>query len=232
MEFAILVFPGSGCDVDMHRAISDVLGEEATYVWHTEADNLHSFDALLVPGGAAYGDYLRPGALAKGSKAMESLCAFAESGKPVLGVGNGFQILTEAHLLPGALLQNKGLKFQSGTATLTVQNADSLFTSEYEHAEELTIPFAHQYGNYYVDEETLKDMHANNQIAFTYSDHNDQGSTEKIAGVLNKEGNVLGMMPLPERAVEKVLGHVDGLHLFKSILKKWSEENGTERTTS
>lgn len=232
MKFAILVFPGSGCDVDMHRAVSNVLGEEAEYVWHTEAENLASYDAVLVPGGAAYGDYLRPGALAKGSKAMESLQAFAESGKPVLGVGNGFQILTEAHLLPGALLQNKVLKFQSGTTTLRVQNADSLFTSVYEQAEEITIPFAHQYGNYYVDDQTLADMQANNQIAFTYADDNDQGSTDKIAGVLNQEGNVLGMMPLPERAVEEVLGHVDGLRLFKSILKRWSENNGTERTTN
>ncbi|MDS9473160.1 phosphoribosylformylglycinamidine synthase subunit PurQ [Sporosarcina pasteurii] len=222
MKFAILVFPGSSCDVDMHRAVHDVLGEEASYVWHTdkEAEDLSNFDAVLVPGGASYGDYLRPGALAKGSKAMASLCAFAASGKPVLGVGNGFQILTEAHLLPGALLQNKGLKFKSGTTKLSVQNADSLFTAEYEQGEDITIPFAHQYGNYYVDEETLADMKANNQIAFTYADHQDQGSTDKIAGVLNKEGNVLGMMPLPERAVEEVLGHVDGLRLFKSILKR------------
>lgn len=220
MKFAILVFPGSGCDVDMHRALNGVFGEEATLVWHTEADQLASYDAVVVPGGAAYGDYLRPGALAKGSAAMAHLQAFAKSGKPVLGVGNGFQILTEAHLLPGALLQNKNLKFQTGAATLIVENATSQFTAEYAKGEEITIPFAHQYGNYYVDEATLEDMKANGQIVFTYGDDNDQGSTGKIAGVLNKEGNVLGMMPLPERAVEEILGHVDGQRLFKSILKR------------
>lgn len=220
MKFAILVFPGSGCDVDMHRAINGVFGEEATLVWHTEAAQLADYDAVIVPGGAAYGDYLRPGALAKGSEAMTHLQAFAKSGKLVLGVGNGFQILTEAHLLPGALLQNKSLKFQTGAAKLIVENATSQFTNQYEQGEEITIPFAHQYGNYYVDETTLEDMKANGQIVFTYGDDSDQGSTGKIAGVLNKEGNVLGMMPLPERAVEEILGHVDGQQLFKSILKR------------
>lgn len=220
MKFAILVFPGSGCDVDMHRAVSDILGEEATLVWHTEAEQLGEYDAVLIPGGAAYGDYLRPGALAKGSKAMTYLKEFANSGKPVMGVGNGFHILTEAHLVPGALLQNRSLKFQTGTTKLIVENAASQFTSDYTQGEEITIPYAHQYGNYYVDEETLQEMKANNQIVFTYHDENDHGSTEKIAGVLNKEGNVFGMMPLPERAVEEILGHVDGLRLFTSILKK------------
>lgn len=223
MKFAILVFPGSGCDVDMHHAINEVLEEKADYVWHLDETDLNNYDAVLVPGGAAYGDYLRPGALAKGSKAIDNLKAFAESGKPVLGVGNGFQILTEAHILPGALLQNKELKFKSGNAQLTVQNADSIFTTEYEKGQEITIPFAHQYGNYYVDEKTLTEMEANNQIAFKYSDDNDSGSTAKIAGILNEQGNVLGMMPLPERAIEDIIGSTDGLSLFKSILKGWSE---------
>lgn len=220
MKFAILVFPGSGCDVDMHHAINEVLEEKAEYVWHTEETDLNSYDAVIVPGGAAYGDYLRPGALAKGSKAIDSLIAFVKSGKPVLGVGNGFQILTEAHILPGALLQNKELTFKSGRAQLTVQNDNSIFTSEYAKGQEITIPFAHQYGNYYVDEKMLAEMEANNQIAFTYRDHNDSGSTGKIAGVLNEQGNVLGMMPMPERAIEELLGGTDGLSLFKSILKK------------
>lgn len=220
MKFAILVFPGSGCDVDMHRALNGVFGAEATLVWHTDAEQLVNFDAVVVPGGAAYGDYLRPGALAKGSPAMAHLQAFAQSGKMVLGVGNGFHILTEAHLLPGALLQNRSLKFQSGVAKLTVENETSQFTAEYKKGEAITIPFAHQYGNYYVDAETLEEMKTNGQIAFTYADDFDQGSTDKIAGVLNREGNVLGMMPLPERAVEEILGHIDGQRLFKSILKK------------
>lgn len=225
MKFAILVFPGSGCDVDLHHAISDVLGEEAEYVWHTEAKELGSYDAVLVPGGASYGDYLRPGALAKGSQAIESLKAFAASGKPVLGVGNGFQILTEAHILPGAFLQNKGLKFRSGKAKLTVQNADSTFTSEYDKGQEITIPFAHQFGNYYIDEQSVLELKENNRIVFTYADGNIDGSVEAIAGVLNEQGNVLGIMPLPERAVEEIIGGTDGLPLFNSILKGWSENN-------
>lgn len=220
MKFAILVFPGSGCDVDMHHAINEVLNEQAEYVWHTDGTDLSAYDAVIVPGGTAYGDYLRPGALAKGSAAIESLKAFAASGKPVLGVGNGFQILTEAHILPGALLQNKELKFKSGDAQLSVENTESLFTSEYAEGQNITIPFAHQYGNYYVDEETLATMKNNNQIVFTYKDQNDSGSVGKIAGVLNEQGNVLGMMPLPERAIEELLGGTDGLSLFKSILKK------------
>lgn len=220
MKFAVLVFPGSGCDVDMYRAVNDILGEETTLVWHTEAEQLVNYDAVMVPGGASYGDYLRPGALAKGSPAMAHLREFAATGKPVLGVGNGFQILAEAHLVPGALLQNKNLKFQTGTSTLIVENAATQFTSDYTKGEEITLPFAHQYGNYYVDEETLEEMKENNQIVFTYQDDNDHGSTAKIAGVLNEAGNVLGMMPLPERAVEEILGHVDGYRLFTSILKK------------
>lgn len=224
MKFAILVFPGSGCDVDMHHAINEVLGEQAEYVWHIDAE-LESFDAVLIPGGASYGDYLRPGALAKGSPAVESLMDFVASGKPVLGVGNGFQILTEIHVLPGALLQNKELKFKSGTAKLTVDNANSIFTSGYKEGQEISIPFAQQYGNYYVDEKTVRELKQNNQIVFTYADSNDSGSTAKIAGVLNEQGNVLGVMPLPERAVEEIIGGTDGLQLFKSILKRWSENN-------
>ena len=225
MKFAILVFPGSGSDVDMHHAINEVLGEEAEYIWHTDSDQLSEFEAVLVPGGASYGDYLRPGALAKGSKAIHSLKAFALSGKPVLGVGNGFQILAEAGILPGAFLRNKELIFRSGNAKLTVENTDSNFTSSYKLNQVVTIPFAHQYGNYFVDEETAANLKKNNQIAFTYTDGNDCGSTNKIAGVLNEQGNVLGIMPLPERAVEEIIGGTDGLPLFKSILKGWSEKN-------
>ncbi len=224
MKFAILVFPGSGCDVDMYHAINEVLGAEAEYVWHDEAE-LAGFDAVMVPGGASYGNYLRPGALAKGSPALEQLKAFAASGKPVLGVGNGFQILTEANVLPGAFLLNKGLKFRSGKVKLTVQNTESIFTESYEKDQQILIPFAHQYGNYYVDEETLEELKENNRIAFTYTNGSVDGSTGHIAGVLNEQGNVLGIMPLPERAVEEIIGGTDGLPLFKSILKRWSENN-------
>lgn len=223
MKFAILVFPGSGCDVDMHRAVNEVLGEEATIVWHTEAEQLSSYDAVLIPAGASYGDYLRPGALAKGSPAMPYLHAFAASGKPVVGVGNGFQILTEAHLLPGALLQNKQLKFHTGVSRVKVENHETQFTRAYAAQEEIVLPHAHQYGSYYVDEETVEEMKAKGQIVFTYVDDNDFGSVEKIAGITNEAGNVLGMMPLPERAVEDILGHTDGYRLFKSMVEKVSE---------
>ena len=224
MKFAILVFPGSGCDIDMHHAVNNVLGNEAEYIWHTEA-NLDGFDAVLIPSGASYGDYLRPGALAQSSPAIDSLKAFAATGKPVLGVGNGFQILAEAGLLPGAFLRNKGLKFRSGKTKLTVLNTDSTFTADYENGQEITIPFAHEFGNYYVDEKTVAELKNTNRIVFTYADGNADGSTANIAGVLNETGNVLGMMPLPERAVEEIIGGTDGLPLFNSILKRWSENN-------
>ena len=224
MKFAILVFPGSSCDVDMHHAITEVLGEKAEFVQHREA-KLEKFDAVIIPTGASYGDYLRPGALTKSSPAIENLKAFVASGKPVLGVGNGFQILTENGILPGAFLQNKGLKFRSGRAELTVHNTESVFTSGYKKGQEITIPFAHQFGNYFVDEETLAELKQQNRIVFTYADGNIDGSTEEIAGVLNEQGNVLGIMPLPERAVEEIIGGIDGLPLFNSILKRWSENN-------
>lgn len=225
MRFAILVFPGSSCDIDAHHAIHNVLGEDAELIWHTEAEEIHQYDAVIIPHGASYGDYLRPGALVKGSKAINPLSEFAQSGKPVLGIGNGFQILAELNLLPGAFLQNKGLKFRSGTVKLTVENADSVFTSQYENEQEVTLPFAHQYGNYFVDEETVAQLNADNRIVFTYKGENVDGSTGAIAGVLNEQGNVLGIMPLPERAVEEIIGGTDGLPLFKSILQEWSEKN-------
>ncbi|MHA6261124.1 phosphoribosylformylglycinamidine synthase subunit PurQ [Sporosarcina sp. CAU 1771] len=223
MKFAVLVFPGSGCDVDMHHAVKEVLGEDVEYVQHSNAQ-LEQFDAVLIPTGASYGDYLRPGALAKSSPAIAELKKFVETGKPVLGVGNGFQILAETGILPGAFLPNKGLKFKSGKAKLNIANADSVFTNAYEGDTEITLPFAHQYGNYYVDEETAAELKGENRIAFTYVDNEDD-STANIAGVLNKQGNVLGMMPLPERAVEEIIGGTDGLSLFNSILKRWSEKN-------
>ena len=224
MKFAILVFPGSCCDIDMHHALNNVLGYEAEYISHKEA-NLDGFDAVLIPSGASYGDYLRPGALAQSSPLIASLKDFAATGKPVLGVGNGFQILAEAGLLPGAFLRNKGLKFRSGKTKLTVLNTESTFTAGYEKGQEISIPFAHEFGNYYVDEKTVAELKNNNRIVFTYADGNADGSTADIAGVLNEKGNVLGMMPLPERAVEEIIGGTDGLSLFNSILKRWSENN-------
>ena len=224
MKFAVLVFPGSNCDIDMYHAIKDELGEEVEYVWHSQTD-LSSFDGILVPGGFSYGDYLRCGAMANQSNIMAEVKKAAEAGKPVLGICNGFQILTEAGLLPGALLRNKNLKFMCRTVQLKVENNNTLFTNQYEQGQVIDIPIAHGEGNYYCDEETLQKLKDNNQIVFTYSGENPNGSLEDIAGIVNERGNVLGMMPHPERAVDTLVGGADGLAVFKSIVKQWRENH-------
>lgn len=224
MKFAVLVFPGSNCDIDMYHAIKDELGEEVEYVWHAESD-LSQFDGILVPGGFSYGDYLRCGAMANQSNIMSEVKKAAEAGKPVLGVCNGFQILTEAGLLPGALLRNKNLKFMCRTVQLKVENNNTLFTNQYEEGQIIDIPIAHGEGNYYCDDETLAKLKANNQIVFTYEGENPNGSLENIAGIVNERGNVLGMMPHPERAVDALVGGADGLAVFKSIVKQWRESH-------
>ena len=226
MKFAVLVFPGSNCDIDMYHAIKDELGEEVEYVWHAETD-LSGFDGILVPGGFSYGDYLRCGAMANQSNIMAEVKKAADAGKPVLGVCNGFQILTEAGLLPGALLRNKNLKFMCRTIQLKVENNNTLFTNQYEQGQVINIPIAHGEGNYYCDEETLQKLKDNNQIVFTYSGENPNGSLEDIAGIINERGNVLGMMPHPERAVDALVGGADGLAVFKSIVKQWRENHVT-----
>lgn len=224
MKFAVIMFPGSNCDLDMYHAIKDELGEEAEYVWH-DATDLSAYDGILVPGGFSYGDYLRCGAMANQSDVMAEVKKAAAAGKPVLGVCNGFQILTEAGLLPGALLRNKNLKFMCRTVQLKVENNQTMFTNEYEQGQIINIPIAHGEGNYYCDEETLAKLKANNQIVFTYSGENPNGSLEDIAGIINEQGNVLGMMPHPERAVDELVGGADGLALFKSIVKQWRESH-------
>ncbi len=224
MKFAVLVFPGSNCDIDMYHAIKDELGEEVEYVWHTATD-LSGFDGVLVPGGFSYGDYLRCGAMANQSNIMTEVKKAADAGKPVLGVCNGFQILTEAGLLPGALLRNKNLKFMCRTVQLKVENNNTLFTNQYEQGQIINIPIAHGEGNYYCDEETLQSLKDNNKIVFTYSGDNPNGSLEDIAGIINERGNVLGMMPHPERAVDALVGGADGLAVFKSIVKQWRENH-------
>ncbi|QBK27055.1 phosphoribosylformylglycinamidine synthase subunit PurQ [Ureibacillus thermophilus] len=224
MKFAVLVFPGSNCDVDMYHAIKDELGEEVEYVWH-DATDLSEYDAILIPGGFSYGDYLRCGAMASQSNVMKAVKKAAEEGKPILGVCNGFQILTEAGLLPGALLRNKNLKFICRTVPLKVENNQTLFTNQYDEGQIINIPIAHGEGNYFCDEETLKKLKENNQIVFTYAGDNPNGSLENIAGIVNERGNVLGMMPHPERAVDALLGSADGLALFKSIVKQWRESH-------
>lgn len=226
MKFAVIVFPGSNCDVDMYHAIKDALGEEVEYVWHT-ADNLEQYDGILLPGGFSYGDYLRCGAIARFSNVMSEVVKAAEAGKPVLGVCNGFQILVESGLLPGALHRNNGLKFICRDVELKVENNESMFTTGYEKNEIITVPIAHGEGNYYCDDETLAELKENNQIIFTYAGENPNGSLENIAGITNKQGNVLGMMPHPERAVEALLGNTDGLKIFQSIVKNWRETHVT-----
>lgn len=226
MKFAVIVFPGSNCDVDMYHAIKDALGEEVEYVWHS-ADNLEQYDGILLPGGFSYGDYLRCGAIARFSNVMSEVIKAAEAGKPVLGVCNGFQILVEAGLLPGALHRNNGLKFICRDVQLKVENNESMFTTGYEKNEIITVPIAHGEGNYYCDEATLAELKENNQIIFTYAGENPNGSLENIAGITNKQGNVLGMMPHPERVVEALLGNTDGLKIFQSIVKNWRETHVT-----
>lgn len=222
MKFAVIQFPGSNCDLDMYHAIKDELGEEVDYVWHDEAD-LSGYDAILLPGGFSYGDYLRCGAIAQFSNIMAEVKKAAEDGKPILGVCNGFQVLTEARLLPGALLRNKNLKFICRTVELEVTNNNTLFTAEYEKGQKIHIPIAHGEGNYYCDAETAAELEVNNQIVFRYTGDGPNGSVSNIAGIINKQGNVLGMMPHPERAVHEVMGGTDGLALFQSILKQWRE---------
>ncbi|EPD50370.1 phosphoribosylformylglycinamidine synthase subunit PurQ [Paenisporosarcina sp. FSL H8-0542] len=224
MKFAVLVFPGSNCDLDMYHAIKDELGEEAEYVWHDTKD-LSGYDGILLPGGFSYGDYLRCGAIAQFSNVMSEVKKAADAGKPVLGICNGFQILTEAGLLPGALLRNKNLKFMCRTVDLTVVNNNTMFTAEYAKDQVIQVPIAHGEGNYSCDEETLASLKANNQIVFTYTNDNPNGSVEDIAGIINERGNVLGMMPHPERAVHELIGGTDGLALFKSIVKQWRESH-------
>ncbi|USK34196.1 phosphoribosylformylglycinamidine synthase subunit PurQ [Bacillus sp. F19] len=225
MKFAVIVFPGSNCDIDMFHAIKDELGEEAEYIWHDETD-LSRFDGILLPGGFSYGDYLRSGAIARFANVMKEVVKAAEEGKPVLGVCNGFQILLEAGLLPGAMKRNENLKFMCRPTNLIVQNEKTMFTSAYEKEKVISVPIAHGEGNYYCDELTLERLRENNQIVFTY-ENNPNGSLEDIAGIVNERGNVLGMMPHPERAVDSLLGSADGLNLFKSIVKNWRESHVT-----
>ncbi|GEB33257.1 MULTISPECIES: phosphoribosylformylglycinamidine synthase subunit PurQ [Brevibacillus] len=224
MRVAVIVFPGSNADVDLYNAVEDVMGVPVDYVWHSETD-LSGYDAILLPGGFSYGDYLRCGAVARFSPVMEQVVKAAEAGKLVMGICNGFQILTEVGLLPGALLRNRSLKFACKLSGLRVDNNETPFTLDYAAGEEIQIPIAHGEGNYYCDEETLAKLKANKQIVFRYNGENPNGSLDDIAGICNERGNVLGMMPHPERAVHKWMTSDDGRRMFTSILKTWREQN-------
>ena len=220
MKFAVIVFPGSNCAADMLWAIRDIVGVEAEYVRYDET-SLQGYDGVLLPGGFSYGDYLRCGAIARFSAIMKEVVRFAEEGKPVFGTCNGFQILTEAGLLPGVLRKNDSLRFICKTVPLKVNN-QTAFTSEYETDEIIQLPVAHGEGNYFCDDQTLQELKANNQIVFTYAE-NINGSVANIAGITNKAGNVLGMMPHPERAMEALLGSEDGKRFFASMLKNFGK---------
>ncbi len=217
MKSAVITFPGSNCDRDMAVAIELVSGTAPVRVWHGDSALPDGLDFIALPGGFSYGDYLRSGAMAANSPIMRDVIAAAERGVPVLGVCNGFQVLTEARLLPGALMRNAQQTFICRTANLTVENARSLFTAQYSAGQNIAIPVAHHDGNYFADETTLDRLEGDGRVAFRYAD-NVNGSQRAIAGVLNAAGNVLGMMPHPERAVEDAHGNTDGRALFEGVL--------------
>ena len=227
MKFGIVTFPGSNCDYDAYHAVVDALGEEAIYLWH-KARDLSGADVVVLPGGFSYGDYLRAGAIARFSPIMREVQAHAERGGPVLAICNGFQIACEAGLLPGALLRNQELKFSCQVVRLRVESTGSLFTAGYQAGQLLRIPIAHGEGRYAADDATLDALEDAGRVAFRYVDAagrpspaaNPNGSARSIAGVTSERGNVLGMMPHPERAVDPLLGPADGLALFQSALAR------------
>lgn len=218
MKFGIVVFPGSNCERDCHDAVTLYLKEEAVYLWHNEPD-LKSVDCVLLPGGFSYGDYLRSGAIARFSPVMESVRAFAEKGGPVLGICNGFQVLTEAHLLPGALMKNRSLKFQCDYADLIVENNRTLFSRAYQAGETIRLPIAHAEGNYFAEPDVIQRLEDNQQVVFRYT-QDVNGSVNRIAGICNERGNVVGMMPHPERNLfASPNTDAKGRGVFDSILK-------------
>jgi phosphoribosylformylglycinamidine synthase len=218
MKSAVIVFPGSNCDRDMAVALEQVSGQAPIMVWHRETSLPDGLDLIAVPGGFSYGDYLRSGAMAANSPVMRAVKDAADRGTPVLGVCNGFQILTEAGLLPGALMRNAGISFVCKDAALKVESSRSAFTSRYQSGEAITIPVAHHDGNYQADAETLDRLEGEGRVAFRYLAQTN-GSARDIAGIVNESGNVLGMMPHPERAVETAHGVTDGRRLFEGIIE-------------
>jgi phosphoribosylformylglycinamidine synthase subunit PurQ / glutaminase len=224
IKFGVVVFPGSNCDHDAYYAVKKVLNHDAEFLWHKTTD-LKKSDVIILPGGFAYGDYLRTGAIARFSPIMEKVIEFAQNGGKVMGFCNGFQVLLEAGLLPGVMLKNESLKFVCKDIYLKVENPDTIFTRELKK-DVIKVPVAHGDGNYYTDEETLKSLSEYNQIVFRYCDingvvdkkHNPNGSLDNIAGIINRKGNVLGMMPHPERCSDPVLRKTDGADVFNSVI--------------
>jgi phosphoribosylformylglycinamidine synthase I len=226
MKFGVLVFPGSNCDHDAFNVIAEVAHQPVTFLWH-DSDDLSGVDAILVPGGFAYGDYLRTGAIARFSPVMQAVKLFAAKGGPVLGICNGFQILTEAGLLPGALMRNAGLKYICKQVHLRVETTNSAFTNQLSKGQVLQIPIGHMEGNYFCTPETLAELESEDRIAFRYAtssgevtkEANPNGSLGNIAGILNAHRNVLGMMPHPDRSSEELLGSADGWKIFASMIE-------------
>lgn len=219
MRAVVIQFPGSNCDRDMAVAIRDITGADTSLVWHRESALPSGLDLIAIPGGFSYGDYLRSGAMAARSPVMQAVIAAAGRGVPVLGVCNGFQILTEAGLLPGALMRNAGIRFVCRTVGLTVENSQSMFTSGYSAGEKIHIPVAHHDGNFFADDATLDRLEGEGRVAFRYAEPVN-GSARNIAGVLNDAGNVLGMMPHPERMIEAMQGGSDGRRLFEGLIRE------------
>ena len=226
MEFGVIVFPGTWSDGDCYTAVTDNLGERARYIWHKDTD-VSGIDCLIVPGGFSYGDYLRAGAIARFSPVMKSVEKFASDGGLVIGICNGFQILCEAGLLPGALMRNDHLQFRCQWVNLRVENSATRFTNRCDEGDVLAVPISHGEGNYYADDSTLDALESNGQVAFRYcddagnvtSESNPNGSRRNIAGITNTSGNVLGMMPHPERCCDPLMGGTDGLTIFRSIVE-------------
>lgn len=231
MRFAVVVFPGSNCDHDCYHVLKHVFGQEVGYVWHKET-SLDGFDAVVLPGGFSYGDYLRTGAIARFSPVMESVIDFARRGAPVLGICNGYQILCEAGLLPGALMQNQHLKFVCKNAYLRVENNRTPYTHRYAQGEVLRIPVAHGDGLYYAGEDTLQHLNDERLVVFRYCDRdgnitpeaNPNGSVENIAGIISPAGNILGIMPHPDRCSESILNSNDGARFFESMIESYAEK--------
>ena len=222
MNFAVLQFPASNCDQDAVHVLRNVLGHSARLLWHKE-QSLGNADAVVIPGGFSYGDYLRTGAIARFSPVMGAVQTFAAKGGLVLGICNGFQVLTESHMLPGALMRNAALKFVCRPVGLEVEETQSGFTRHYEKGQRVTFPVAHGEGSYFADEETLNRLEGENRVAFRYADgENPNGSARNIAGILSEKRNVLGLMPHPERVVDDVLGGTDGRKLFQSLIEALS----------
>jgi phosphoribosylformylglycinamidine synthase len=228
MRFGVVVFPGSNCDHDCFYVLNNVLKQDVKYIWHKNTE-VRDVDCIVLPGGFSYGDYLRTGAIARFSPVMQSVIDFAKKGGLVIGICNGFQILLEAGLLPGGMLRNKNVHFICKHVHIKLLNKNTPFTNLYKKDEVLKIPIAHNEGNYYIDEKGLETLKENNQIVFKYCD-NPNGAVNDIAGIVNKEGNVLGMMPHPERSSEKELGSDDGFLIFKSIVE-WMERTVEKQFT-